>query len=220
MSYFYELISIFLIADPCYLCIFLKFMERDFIQQCKHVNSNVPIYPSLTSFTLVTISSFSKSVNMFLFCKQVYLYHFQIPLISILRWYLSVSVCFTSLGMIISRSIHVAANGIIAFFLQISNILLFICINITSSFSILLSMDFQFASINVICYYKFPDGSVVKNPPANAGDTALILGVGRSPLEREMVTHSSVLACEIPWTEEPGGLESIELQKSQTQLCD
>ena len=37
------------------------------------------------------------------------------------------------------------------------------------------------------------------------------------PLEKEMVTHSSILAWEIPWTEEPVGLQSIMLQ-SQTQL--
>ena len=39
-------------------------------------------------------------------------------------------------------------------------------------------------------------------------------------LEKEMVTHSSILAWEIPWTEEPGGLESTELQKSQTELSE
>ena len=33
------------------------------------------------------------------------------------------------------------------------------------------------------------------------------------PLKKEVATHSSVLACEIPWTEELGGLQSIELQK-------
>ena len=33
------------------------------------------------------------------------------------------------------------------------------------------------------------------------------------PLEQEMVTHSSILAWEIPWTEEPGGLQSMESQK-------
>ena len=33
------------------------------------------------------------------------------------------------------------------------------------------------------------------------------------PLEKEMVTHSSILAWEIPWTEEPGGLESTGSQK-------
>ena len=38
------------------------------------------------------------------------------------------------------------------------------------------------------------------------------------PLEKEMATHSTILAWEIPWTEEPGGLQSLGLQKSQTQL--
>ena len=36
------------------------------------------------------------------------------------------------------------------------------------------------------------------------------------PLEKEIATHSSVLAWKIPWTEEPGGQQSIESQKSQT----
>ena len=54
----------------------------------------------------------------------------------------------------------------------------------------------------------FPGDSVVKNPPANAGDTGdagSIPGLGRS-LEKEMATHPSVLAWAIPWTEEPGRL--------------
>ena len=50
----------------------------------------------------------------------------------------------------------------------------------------------------------FLDGSAIKNPPANAGDRVLSLG-WEDPLEKEMVTHSSILAWEIPWTEEPGG---------------
>ena len=33
------------------------------------------------------------------------------------------------------------------------------------------------------------------------------------PLEKEVATHSSVLAWEIPWTEEPGGLQSVESQR-------
>ena len=37
------------------------------------------------------------------------------------------------------------------------------------------------------------------------------------PLEKKMVTHSSIIAWKIPWTEEPGGLQSMESQ-SQTQL--
>ena len=36
------------------------------------------------------------------------------------------------------------------------------------------------------------------------------------PLEKEMATHSSILAWEIPWAEEPGGLQSMGWQKSQT----
>ena len=35
-------------------------------------------------------------------------------------------------------------------------------------------------------------------------------------LEKEMVTHSSILAWQVPWTEEPGGLQSIGSQKRQT----
>ena len=40
------------------------------------------------------------------------------------------------------------------------------------------------------------------------------------PLEKEMATHSSIPAWEILWTEEPGGLQSMELQKSQIQLSN
>jgi len=36
------------------------------------------------------------------------------------------------------------------------------------------------------------------------------------PLEKEIATHFSILAWEIPWTEEPGGLRSMGSQKSQT----
>ena len=51
----------------------------------------------------------------------------------------------------------------------------------------------------------FPGDSVVKNPPANVGGTAVWSLDGEDPLEEEMATHSSILAWEIPWTEEPGG---------------
>ena len=40
------------------------------------------------------------------------------------------------------------------------------------------------------------------------------------PLEKEMATYSSILAWEIPWTEEPGELQSMGSQKSQTRLTD
>ena len=39
-------------------------------------------------------------------------------------------------------------------------------------------------------------------------------------LEEERATHSSILAWEIPWVEEPGGLQSMGSQKSQTRLSD
>ena len=61
----------------------------------------------------------------------------------------------------------------------------------------------------------FPGGLVVKNPGANAGDLDLIAGLGKCP-GGEMATHSSILAWERLWTEEPGGLQSMGLQKSWT----
>ena len=56
---------------------------------------------------------------------------------------------------------------------------------------------------------------VVKNPPASAGssrDAGSVPGQ-EDPLEEEMATHCSVLSWEIPWTEEPGGLSSMRLQR-------
>ena len=58
----------------------------------------------------------------------------------------------------------------------------------------------------------FPGVSEVKNPPANAGDSGSSPGLGRS-LEEGMATHSSVLGWRIPWTEEPGGLQSLRSQR-------
>ena len=55
---------------------------------------------------------------------------------------------------------------------------------------------------------------MVNNPPANTGDMDLIPGGQEDPLEKEMATHSSTLVWEIPWAEEPGGLQSMGSQKS------
>ena len=63
---------------------------------------------------------------------------------------------------------------------------------------------------------------MIKNLPANArdaGDTGSTPGSGRSQ-EEKMTTHSSILAWESPWTEEPGGLQSMGSQKCQTQLSN
>ena len=55
-------------------------------------------------------------------------------------------------------------------------------------------------------------GSDGKASVYNAGDPGLIPGSGRSP-EKEMAAHSTVLAWRISWTEEPGGLQSMGLQR-------
>ena len=53
----------------------------------------------------------------------------------------------------------------------------------------------------------FPGGSEVKPSACSVGDLGLIPG-WEDPLEKEMATHSSILAWKISWTEEPGGLYS------------
>ena len=51
---------------------------------------------------------------------------------------------------------------------------------------------------------------MVKNPPANAGN----MGLGQEDsLEKGMAIHSIILTWRIPWTEEPGGLQSTESQR-------
>ena len=60
--------------------------------------------------------------------------------------------------------------------------------------------------------FGFPGGSEVKHPPAMQEMQVQFLGQ-EDPLEKEMATHSSILAWEIPWTEEPGGLQSMVLQR-------
>ena len=52
---------------------------------------------------------------------------------------------------------------------------------------------------------------MVKNPPANAGDIVRSLGQ-KDPLEKEIAMHSNVLTWEIPWTDESGGIQSMESQ--------
>ena len=59
----------------------------------------------------------------------------------------------------------------------------------------------------------FSGSSAGKESACNAGDPGLNSWVGQDPLEKEMATHSSILAWEIPWTEEPGRLQSMESQR-------
>ena len=63
--------------------------------------------------------------------------------------------------------------------------------------------------------WGFPGSSAVKNPPAIQEMWVQSLGQ-ENPLEKEMATHCGILAWEIPWTEEPGQLQSMGLPKSQT----
>ena len=65
----------------------------------------------------------------------------------------------------------------------------------------------------IIC----PGGSVAKNLPASAGDTSSIPGSGQSPGEGNGI-HSSILAWKIPWTEQPGRLQSMGSQRVRQDL--
>ena len=58
----------------------------------------------------------------------------------------------------------------------------------------------------------FPGGSDNKESACHAGDLGLIPGLGRSP-DGENGNPSSILACKIPWTEKPGGLQSMGSQR-------
>ena len=58
----------------------------------------------------------------------------------------------------------------------------------------------------------FPGGSEDKATAYNVGDRVLSLDWA-DPLEKEMATHSSILAWRFPWTEEPGGLQSTGSQR-------
>ena len=64
-----------------------------------------------------------------------------------------------------------------------------------------------------------PGGSGVKNPPANAGDMVRSL-CQEDPLEKEMATHSSILAWEIPQRETSGGLQFTGSQRVKHDFSD
>ena len=60
---------------------------------------------------------------------------------------------------------------------------------------------------------------MVKNLPAMQETWVQSLGQ-EDPLKKDMATHRSIFAWRIPWTEEPGGLQSMGSQKSQPRLSD
>ena len=75
------------------------------------------------------------------------------------------------------------------------------------------------AFFNFISLSKLHHVSPLAQSSCNAENAGSSLGQ-EDLLEKEMATYSSVLVWEIPWTEEPGGLQSMETQKSQTQLSN
>ena len=73
------------------------------------------------------------------------------------------------------------------------------------------------------CIFWLPWWLRSKNPPANAGDVqeTWVPSLGwEGLLEKEMATHSSILAWRIPWTEEPGGLQSMGSQRVRHNWSD
>ena len=77
-------------------------------------------------------------------------------------------------------------------------------------------MEQTLSSIQVACswYLGFPDGSAVKKPPAMQEMWVRSLGQG-DPLGEGMTSHSSILAWRIPWTKEPGGIQSTGSQRAR-----
>ena len=72
----------------------------------------------------------------------------------------------------------------------------------------------EYCRLNKSKSLGFPGGSVVKNLPAKARDVGSIPGMGRSPRKgNDSLASSSILAWEIPWTEGPGGLQSMGSQR-------
>ena len=75
-----------------------------------------------------------------------------------------------------------------------------------------------FCIFNMLHFYWTFLWLILKNPPAMPETQVRPLGQ-EDPLEKGMATHSGILARRIPWTEEPGGLQSVGLQ-SWTWLSD
>ena len=64
----------------------------------------------------------------------------------------------------------------------------------------------------------FPGGSAIKNPSAmqETQEIWVLSLIWEDPMQKEMTTYSSILAWKIPWTKEPGGLQSTGHQEPDT----
>ena len=87
----------------------------------------------------------------------------------------------------------------------------------SASFCLLLEDVFFFAWLPHTLLATSLVTQTVKCLPATRETQVQFLG-GEDPLEKEMATHSNILAWEILWTEEPSGLQSMGSQKRWTQL--
>ena len=88
------------------------------------------------------------------------------------------------------------------------------CPSLSVPFSVQVELGVQRVPIGMLFWVAlgFPGGSEVKASACITGDLGSISG-WEDPLEKEMVTHSSILAWRIPWMEEPGRLQSMGLQR-------
>ena len=66
-------------------------------------------------------------------------------------------------------------------------------------------------------FVGFPGGSVIRNLSAKQETRVWSLNL-EDPLEKKVATHSSILAWEMPWMVEPGGLQSMQSEKSSTRV--
>ena len=75
------------------------------------------------------------------------------------------------------------------------------------------NLTYMFVRIKMQSCMPHPGGSDSKESACNVGNQVQSLG-WEDPLEKEMTTHSSILAWRIPWTEEPGRLQSSGYKES------
>ena len=78
--------------------------------------------------------------------------------------------------------------------------------------NLLILLDKNFPGISLVVQWTSLVAQLVKHLPTMQETRVQSLG-REDPLEKEMATHSSILAWRIPWMEEPGGLQSMGLQR-------
>ena len=142
---------------------------------------------------LVIVNLLFMSVSVFLFCIYIHLYYF---LASTCKWYYVILVWLTSLSMVISRSIPVAANGNIPLYESMLTYT-YVCICLY----IHIWYIYIYIHIHIVYIYHmcmgFPGGSDSKESDCNVGGLSAILS-WEEPLEEGIATHSTILAWKIP----------------------